>query len=211
MVLAVRDGVKYLGNSLDSIADQGIHDLEVILVDDGSNDDSALVAERHMLAPKVVRRPPRGQSAALNDGLHLASGRFISFLDCDDVWPSARLRHMLAAFERDTSLDCVFGHVINTDAELRNIGQSTPARMLAALLIRRAAALRIGDLRTDVAHGAIVDWISRAEGLGLKFAAIETAVLLRRIHGGNRGIRERMLAREDMLRVIRDHHARRKK
>jgi hypothetical protein len=74
--------------------------------------------------------------------------------------------------------------------------------------MRRSSAERIGEFRTDVAHAGIVDWMSRAEALGLRFEIIDQLVLLRRIHGANLGSRDRSNARRDMLRVIRDHHRR---
>ena len=162
VVIAVRNGEMYLGAALDSLGAQEIDGLEVIVVDDGSTDGSAAIAASHRLSPVVVSRSHRGQPASLNEGMRLASGEFLAFLDCDDVWPAGRLRPMLAQFERDPTLECVFGQVVNTGPDLRPIGQPGLARLHTAMLIRRDAARAIGDFRTDVAHGSTVDWISRA-------------------------------------------------
>jgi hypothetical protein len=112
---------------------------------------------------------------------------------------------MLAGLLRDATLDGVYGMVANTNPELKPIAAPVAARLTGAMLIRRDSLLRVGDFRTDVTHATIVDWISRADRIGLRFVALDRVVLLRRIHGDNVGIRQRPEARGDMLRVIRDH------
>ncbi|MDR3474668.1 MAG: glycosyltransferase family A protein [Devosia sp.] len=211
VVICVRDGGKYIAQALDSVRAQQLDNLEIIVVDDGSADDSADLAERHAMRPRVIRRPALGHPAALNEGMRQSTGRYLALLDCDDIWPADRLKSMLAAFEVHEPPDIVFGRMVNTDLELRPVGEAGPARLLTAALVRRTAALAVGDFRTDVAHGSAVDWISRATALGLRFSAVDELVLFRRVHGENVGIRERRLASQDMLRVIRDHHARQKK
>lgn len=208
VILCVRNGETYLKQALDSVALQKMVGIEVIVIDDGSDDRSARIASEHMIGPRVERQPPLGHGAALNRGLQRASGRFIACIDADDVWPAGRLVALLGVFERSSCIDIVFGATQNTDAELRPLQNSIPNRMPNAALIRHTSALRVGDFRVDVKHGTTVDWISRAVKLGLKFAEVDAVVLFRRIHDNNLGIRDRERGRQDMLRVIRDHHAR---
>jgi glycosyltransferase involved in cell wall biosynthesis len=211
VIMCVRDGATYLREALDSIAGHGCDDLEVIVVDDGSTDDSVRIAAAHPLKPAIVSQPPLGINVALNRGLQAARGRVLSFLDCDDIWPDGRLAALLAALERMPHLDFVYGLTINTDEQLNDAGQPTPARLLGAMLIRREAARRVGAFRTDIAHAAIIDWHGRASALGLQHTMTGDLVLRRRIHGGNMGIRDRPRARTDLLRVVRDHVARKRR
>ena len=210
VIVGVRDGEQYLGEALDSIANQRVEDIEVIVVDDGSCDASAEIAKRHHLSPRVVSQETLGVSAALNHGIRVARGRYLAFLDCDDLWPTGRLTAMLDAIEWEADIDCVFGNAVNTNERLDPIAAPRPARLVGALLIKRASALRVGEFRPDVAHAAILDWSSRAEAAGLRFEIVNELVLLRRIHGGNLGIRDRPTARRDLLRVVRDHHKRKR-
>jgi hypothetical protein len=115
---------------------------------------------------------------------------------------------MIQAVESDIGTDYVFGSVVNTDDRLNPINRPQPARLLGSLLIKRTSVDRIGEFRTDVAHAGIVDWMSRAEVLGLRFEIVDRLVLLRRIHSDNLGSRDQPNARRDLLRVIRDHHRR---
>jgi len=212
VVVAVRNGEAYLTEALDSIALQQFEDLEVVVVDDGSTDGSAALSACHATRPIVINQPPLGNPAAMNEGVRRSNGKFIAMLDCDDVWPAARLANMLAAFEREgEQLDMVFGAMVNTNRDLRPIGTASAARMLTAGLLRRTAVLKVGEFRTDISHGSNVDWISRAISMGLHFELIDSLVLLRRIHDDNAGIRQKDTARLDMLKVIRDHHARQKR
>jgi glycosyltransferase involved in cell wall biosynthesis len=205
VVMCVRDGERYLREALDSIAGQRRNDLEVVVVDDGSKDDSAQIARDHPLKPEILSQQPLGASAALNYGIRVARGRYLAFLDCDDVWTIGRLDAMLAVFETDVTADLVIGKTVNTDERLNAINAPQPARLLGAMLVKRSSALRVGEFRTDIAHAAVVDWNSRATALRLRFQALNDIVLLRRIHGDNMGIRERGAARVDLLRVVRDH------
>lgn len=207
VIVCVRNGEAFLDEALDSIAAQEFADLETIVIDDGSTDNSADRARQHSFAPLVVSQPALGVGAAINHGIKLARGRYLAFLDCDDVWPKGRLAAMVQAAERHVDIDYVFGSVVNTDEQLNPTHRPQPARLLGSLLIKRASAERIGEFRTDVTHAGIVDWISRAVVLGLRFVMLDQLVLCRRIHGTNLG-RDRPTASRDLLRVIRDHHRR---
>ena len=207
-IIGVRDGEKYFGEALDSIADQNFEDLEVIVIDDGSKDASVAIAKRHPISPRVLSQAPLGVGAALNTGIRVARGRYLAFLDCDDVWPKGRLHLMIGIIEREAAIDGVLGRAVNTDEHLNAISSPQPARVIGAWVIKRTSALKIGEFRTDVAHAAIIDWSSRANHVGLKFKILNEIVLLRRIHGANLGIRDRSRAQVDLLRVIRDHHKR---
>src|SRR5437868_2438805 len=91
VILCVRDGERFLQEALDSIARQQIEYLETIVVDDGSKDNSAPIARRHSVKPIVVCQDRLGPNLALNHGIWTSSGRFLTFIDCDDVWPEGRL------------------------------------------------------------------------------------------------------------------------
>ena len=209
IIMCIRNGERFVGEALDSIAVQVVQNSEVIVVDDGSTDSSARIVERHPLAPELLRQEALGFSAALNRGVHAASGRFVAFIDSDDVWPADRMAHLLTAIDHHPEVEAVYGALINTDSDLRPKQQPIAARMLTTSLFRRDAAARVGDLRTDVVHAANVDWISRASTAGLAFLAIDAVVLYRRIHDRNMSVVDRDRGKQDMLRVIRDHHARR--
>src|SRR5262249_32461589 len=87
VIICVRNGEAYLRDALDSVAAQDMANLESIVIDDGSEDGSAAIAQSHAVRPRVISRPPSGYPASLNAGVEAASKDFVAFLDSDDVWP----------------------------------------------------------------------------------------------------------------------------
>ncbi|HWA44639.1 MAG TPA: glycosyltransferase [Hypericibacter adhaerens] len=211
IIMAVRNGEQYIAEALDSVAVQRAAQVELLIVDDGSTDRTAAIAGGHPMAPILIHQEPAGLAAALNRAMERARGTLLCFLDHDDVWPEGRLGAMFDALQATPSLEAVFGRVVNTDSALRPIAPPIPSRLITAMLARRDLFERVGPFRTDLAHAANVDWISRAEAGGMQSRFLDRIVLWRRIHGENMGVRDRGTARTDMLRVIRDHHNRTRK
>ncbi len=107
-----------LGDCLDSIAAQTYSALQVIMVDDGSTDDSADVARARAAAdPRftLVRVPNSGPGSARNRGVSAARGEFLAFVDADDLLPPGAYANMLAVLER-TGSDFVSGGVLRLTA-----------------------------------------------------------------------------------------------
>jgi glycosyltransferase involved in cell wall biosynthesis len=208
VIICVRNGEAYLREALDSIATQDISDLETVVVDDGSEDRSSQIASAHPVGPRVINRPPSGYPASLNAGLEAVSNDFIAVLDADDVWPQNRLHEMLRAFERDPGAEIVYGQMVNTNASLEPKQAPLVARQLTCSLVRRGVFAKVGRFRTDVTQASNVDWMSRAVAMRIPMAQLGSLVLLRRIHGDNLGVRDVARGRQDLLRIVREHHAR---
>ncbi len=96
----------WLGECLDSLLAQEHRALEVVVVDDGSPDRSAAIAEGYAARDdrvRVVRRPNGGLGAARNTGVASATGEYLAFADSDDVVPPAAYATLVAALERSGS------------------------------------------------------------------------------------------------------------
>jgi glycosyltransferase involved in cell wall biosynthesis len=74
---------QFLSDAIDSVLKQSHRDFEIVVVDDGSPDDVAVVARRYE-AVRCIRQENRGQAAARNAGLRVSRGEFVVFLDADD-------------------------------------------------------------------------------------------------------------------------------
>ncbi len=87
IVIPLFNKASYVCKTVDSILNQTFRDFEVVIVDDGSTDDSAQIIEKHFLLDKVrvVKKTNGGPSSARNVGVREAKGRWIVFLDADDL------------------------------------------------------------------------------------------------------------------------------
>jgi glycosyltransferase involved in cell wall biosynthesis len=104
----------YLPACLDSILGQDHRELEVVVVDDGSPDESGDIAERYAARDsrvRVVRTANQGLGAARNEGLRHSSGAYLGFVDSDDVLPAAAFSTLVRSLERSGS-DLVTGSIV---------------------------------------------------------------------------------------------------
>jgi glycosyltransferase involved in cell wall biosynthesis len=99
----------YIHETINSmLAQRGVADMEVIVVDDGSTDDTVEQARRYGGVVRVVQQPNAGVSAARNRGIREAQGDFIALVDHDDYWFPTKLAGQLAAFTSHPEVDVVF-------------------------------------------------------------------------------------------------------
>ena len=201
VVVGVFDGRAYLAEALESVLAQTYDPLELIVVDDGSTDDSAEVAEAAIAGAanaRMIRRASRGGiGAGRNTGVSAAAGDYLAFLDADDRFPVARTTVMTERLAADAGLDAVFGQVnefLSPDlspqdaAEIRAPHEKITGRLAPTMLIRRGAFDDVGPFSETLAIGVGLDWFARASDLGLRSVVLEDVVYERRLHRSNNGL-----------------------
>lgn len=115
VLVPVRDASATLRSALETVRLQRGVDLECVVVDDGSTDDSAAIAEAFSRADprfRVVRGPPSGIVSALTIGLGRCLGKYVARHDADDLMHVGRLAAQVAALEGDRSLAAVGAHPV---------------------------------------------------------------------------------------------------
>lgn len=115
-IIIVYNGAQFLRDAIESILGQTLRDWELIVVDDGSTDESGSIAEEYIAAwPQQVRLVRHtdglnhGMSAARNLGIAQARGKYVGFLDADDEWLPNKLSDQVALLEADQTLGMVYG------------------------------------------------------------------------------------------------------
>jgi glycosyltransferase involved in cell wall biosynthesis len=101
VVVATRNYGRYLAGALRSVLDQTWRDLEVVVIDDGSTDDTPQVVRPFLAGPRVRchRTDGLGQSRAKNLGIQLSRAPLVAFLDGDDEWLPTKLECQLPVFD----------------------------------------------------------------------------------------------------------------
>jgi glycosyltransferase involved in cell wall biosynthesis len=204
VVLPVCDGEAYLAEAIESVLAQDHRRLELIVVDDGSTDRSAAIAERYADdRVTLVRQANQGTGAARNAGLTAARGELIAHLDADDIWLESKLRLQVEAINADPCAGAARGLVeefISPDLSeverrgLRDPRGPLPGLVLQAMLIRRPAHELVGGFDPAWQAGQDLDWLLRARERGVRFAHVAEVVVRRRLHAANKGRRHPELA-----------------
>jgi glycosyltransferase involved in cell wall biosynthesis len=97
VVIPCHNGARFLRETLNSVILQTHRPCEIIVVDDGSTDESVLVAESFGPAVSIVRQTNQGESVARNHGIERAKGDWVAFLDADDLWEPTKLERQVEA------------------------------------------------------------------------------------------------------------------
>lgn len=212
---------RFLRTCLHSIFSQEYPDLEVMVVDGGSCDESTAVMREY--AGRLawsVSEPDGGQSEAINKALARASGDLVSWLNADDYLLPGALRAVAAAYRRDPSAPFYYGNGLRVDE--RGVSQApffaggTPAFSRDALMfglnyilqpaafIQRAAWSRVGPLDVALRWGMDTDLWIRLSALGTP-VAIDESLAASREYGATKtasGMFERI---EELRRIAYRH------
>ena len=208
VVVPVRNGEVHLAETIESVLGQTWRSLELLVVDDGSSDGSAAIAERHGdHRTRVLRQRPAGTGAARNAGLAAARGELIAHLDADDLWSEHKLERQAELLSHRPEVDLVGGLVAefispevpaSERARMRPPRGPLPGMIVQALLIRREAQDRVGGFETAWAAGQDLAWVMRAQEQ-LTFAYRQEVLVRRRLHATNKGRQSGALASQRCL------------
>lgn len=110
VVMAAKNYARFLPAAVESVSAQTFPDWELLVVDDGSTDDTPDVVRPYLADPRVryFRADRLGQSRAKNLGIGLSRGEFVAFLDADDAWLPTKLERQLAVFRGHPETGVVF-------------------------------------------------------------------------------------------------------
>lgn len=209
----------YIEEALVSVFCQGVDLHEVVVVDDGSTDGGADRVRAFDDRVRVHRQANTGISGARNAALALATGDLIAFLDADDVWPDGSLRARREALLTDDSIEYAYGWVeqfVSPDLVATAAGshanaslEPRPGRLAGAMLVRARAFARVGRFSPTLRVGETLDWVARADELGVRSICLPQIVLRRRLHATNTGLVQQE-NRADYLTLARQALARRR-
>ena len=139
VIIPVYNGAATVGRAVESVLGQSWARREVIVVDDGSSDETPQVVKRFGDAVRYLRQDNAGVSAARNAGAQQANGEWLAFLDADDWYYPDRLRLHAEWIVRDASLDFLTGDYDYVRPDGSHISRSMEKHTSGRVLLRKAA------------------------------------------------------------------------
>jgi len=137
VVIPTYNSARYLPAAIESVLVQTFKDHEILVVDDGSTDDTPRIVDPFRPAVRYLRQPNRGVAAARNRGLAESRGRYVAFLDADDTWLPTKLEKQTRALAEAPSIRASYSAFFVVDEDLRILGVRrgpAPTSLLTALL-----------------------------------------------------------------------------
>jgi len=104
IIIPTYNRVSWLKGAIDSVLRQSYQDFELIIVDDGSTDDTKKIVTNYGNRVKYIYQPNRGPSAARNSGIEKAQADLITFLDSDDRWMKNKLKTQVELITHDPNI-----------------------------------------------------------------------------------------------------------
>jgi len=158
----------FIGEAIRSVLQQTYKDYELLIVDDGSTDSTRSIVEgycdKHPERIKYFFTGNEGASAARNHAITKAAGRFIAFLDSDDIWIPNKLEIQIECFNENKNIDLLYTNALYIDSSGKDLGdrlyarkeemQYKPDEMFDHLLLRNFIPMSSIIIRCEVVNKA---------------------------------------------------------
>jgi len=216
VVIPTYNSARYLTEAIDSVLAQSFKDFEVLVIDDGSTDETESLIQRYGAEVRYVRQQNSGVAIARNRGIEQSRGRYVSFLDADDTWSASKLERQLAAMSENRQYRICYSAFTVVASDLAPIGVTRSCRQADALedlLLRgnvvatpstvmgeRSLFIEAGGF--DPALSQCADWDMWVRLAALSdFLYVDEPLVNYRQHGENMS-RDATLLERDSLRVL---------
>lgn len=210
IIIPVRNGANYLAEALGGIRAQNVN-VEIIVVDDASTDNSAQIAENFGCLV-VKHATSKGPTVAKNTALKIAKGKYVMFHDHDDVMNQNALAQMLQEIEADEKISAVmaqlkdfFSPELPVEEMKRIVIKLEPYFGLfsGAILMKKEIFDVIGMFDETIKAGEILEWTSKMTAQNLQIKRLNFPAVNRRIHNSNFGRTNKEKEYQDYAAILR--------
>ena len=209
VIIPVKNGTNYLREAIESLRSQGM-DLEIIVVDDASDDGTADLA-RELGCTVLQHDVCRGQIAGKNTGVSAANGRYVMFMDHDDIMRPGTLKVLYDTLESSPDIAAVMAKVqdfLSPDVEampgLLIRPDAYHGLFTGAVLIRKSALDAVGPFGENRRTGEIIEWQTKMDANHLPIQKIDLVASDRRIHRTNFGRTDAKTEYQNYASVLRE-------
>lgn len=215
IIIPVHNGETFLLEAIYNIKRQKYHPLEIIVIDDGSTDRTAEIADRFHQEICYVYQPNQGPSAARNHGIKIAKGEVIAFLDVDDLWADGILIEFADYLTTHPDVEIVQGLIQRMQFELvvthENSGVFEPIFQpyqfinLGSAIYRRSVFNKVGLFDQNLRDNEDTDWFLRAWEQNISKVVIPKTMLFYRKHDRNMTLTQKDLVHFGLLKIYKRH------
>lgn len=191
IIIPVFNGGKFLKNAINNILSQNYPAIEIIVVNDGSTDNTEEVIHNLPIDVRYFKQENIGPSSARNWGIKDASGEFIAFLDVDDQWPDNNLEFLLNELINNPEQDIVRGRAqlfkTGSDGEREYLGDPKESYLyyIGGGLYRKSVFEKVGLFDPNLLYGEDTDWYNRAKEMKIPIKWLDELTLFVQRHGKN--------------------------
>lgn len=220
VILPVRNGQNYLSQALACLDSQLGNEDELIVIDDGSQDGTCGILESfkpNFMHLRILNGAGAGPAAARNMGLAVAKGRYVSFLDHDDLWTDGRLARHTTFLEQNPQVDAVVGKTayeyVDTMAARQILFKNGTSALhhvhLGATTLRSSVFSKVGSFNADMNFSEDHEFFLRLREQGVTMYFDPEASLRYRVHGDNMSL-DKSLQELGVFKVLADSIRRRR-
>ena len=217
VIIPAFNAAAYLGEAIRSALTQDFPEIEILVIDDGSADDTLSVAGQFGEAVRIIAASHRGLAAARNRGISEARGGLLLHLDADDVLTEGSISARVKIFNSGVDIvvgqfECFLTPELRGDLRHRFVVPETPqyGHLPGSSIVRATSFKQFGILDESFRVNADLDWWVRARDLGAKTKTLDQIMVRRRIHGRNMSTLRQSEFAAAQLRIVKSSLQRRR-
>ena len=210
VIIPVYNGSRYLTEALDSVVQQTYQPIEIIVIDDGSTDNSVNIVRSYKQV-RFTYQSNQGVAVARNVGISQARGEFIALLDQDDRWTPNKLSVQINYLLEHENIGYTLAKMrvfLEAGTEKPSwlkaeyISEDISGYILGALVVRKPILEKVGEFNPNYKFGNDSDWFFRAKDAGIPMAILPETLLYKRVHSANESHKIEAMT-TDMLQLVR--------
>ena len=209
IVIPVFNAELYLSEAINSVLNQSNPPHEIIVINDGSTDQSLEILESYEKKIKLISRENKGVAFSVNEGIQLASQPWIGFIDADDLWMPNKLELQYRYLSENPEVQILFGQMrqfispelpisIKDTIYCPSVPESGFIR--PAMLAHQSIFKKFGLFDSNLRIGDFIDWFQKIKENGVKFECLDETVYQRRLHKNS--LSSRSGAQNEFLKIL---------
>jgi glycosyltransferase involved in cell wall biosynthesis len=193
--LPVFNGEKYIAAAIKSVLNQSFHNIELLVIDDGSRDNTReIVSKFNDVRVHYIYQANKGPASARNNGIERARGDYLAFIDYDDTWYKDKLCKQLEYLKASPFLSAVYcKHSLVFEDPRKNYEwvkeiehqKRYTCEIPSSLLVKKELFDRVGKFDDGFRNGEDVDFYLRLNESSLKYEVMDLCLFDKLIHDDN--------------------------